>query len=148
MTPPIINLPQRLGRSRRLAYGAATAGAWMVYFYLWAPLATLIAWFFGLRSAYMELYLEHNALDPFALGALPVIALMSAITTVGWAEYNRLRFANADKRKRPRTVPEPNVDRRLGATAQLGPLLRHSRISTVSMDKFARPVGVRVVRHR
>ncbi|KLB25579.1 poly-beta-1,6-N-acetyl-D-glucosamine biosynthesis protein PgaD, partial [Xanthomonas hortorum] len=45
MTPPIINLPQRLGRSRRLAYGAATAGAWMVYFYLWAPLATLIAWF-------------------------------------------------------------------------------------------------------
>ncbi|MEA9922782.1 poly-beta-1,6-N-acetyl-D-glucosamine biosynthesis protein PgaD, partial [Xanthomonas campestris pv. raphani] len=51
MTPPIINLPQRLGRSRRLAYGAATAGAWMIYFYLWAPLATLIAWFFGLRSA-------------------------------------------------------------------------------------------------
>ncbi|MCE4530853.1 poly-beta-1,6-N-acetyl-D-glucosamine biosynthesis protein PgaD [Xanthomonas hortorum] len=70
MTPPIINLPQRLGRSRRLAYGAATAGAWMVYFYLWAPLATLIAWFFGLRSAYTELYLKHNALDPFALGNL------------------------------------------------------------------------------
>ncbi|APP85068.1 poly-beta-1,6-N-acetyl-D-glucosamine biosynthesis protein PgaD [Xanthomonas hortorum pv. vitians] len=147
MTPPIINLPQRLGRSRRLAYGAATAGAWMVYFYLWAPLATLIAWFFGLRSAYTELYLKHNALDPFALGALPVIALMSAITTVGWAEYNRLRFAKADRRKRRRTVLEPEVDQRLGATEQLGSLLRHSRISSVAMDKFARPVGVRVVRH-
>ncbi|ASL01140.1 poly-beta-1,6-N-acetyl-D-glucosamine biosynthesis protein PgaD [Xanthomonas citri] len=148
MTPPIINLPQRLGRSRRLAYGAATAGAWKVYFYLWAPLATLIAWFFGLRSAYTELYLQHNALDPFALGSLPVIALMSAVTTVGWAEYNRLRFVDADKRKRPRTVAEPDVDQRLGATEQLGTLLRHSRISWVAMDKFARPVAVRVVRHR
>ncbi|KHL57567.1 poly-beta-1,6-N-acetyl-D-glucosamine biosynthesis protein PgaD [Xanthomonas cannabis] len=148
MTPPIINLPQRLGRSRRLAYGAATAGAWMVYFYLWAPLATLLAWFFGLRSAYNELYLRHNAIDPFALGALPVIALMAAVTTVGWAEYNRLRFANADKRKRPRTVAELEVDQRLGATEQLGSLLRHSRISSVSMDKFAKPVGVRVLRHR
>ncbi|NIJ78293.1 poly-beta-1,6-N-acetyl-D-glucosamine biosynthesis protein PgaD [Xanthomonas campestris] len=147
MTPPIINLPQRLGRSRRLAYGAATVGAWMVYFYLWAPLATLIAWFFGLRSAYMELYLKHNALDPFALGALPVIALMSAITTVGWAEYNRIRFAKADQRKRRRTVLEPEVDQRLGVPEQLGSLLRHSRISSVAMDKFARPVGVRVVRH-
>ncbi|MCE4513057.1 poly-beta-1,6-N-acetyl-D-glucosamine biosynthesis protein PgaD, partial [Xanthomonas hortorum pv. vitians] len=29
-----------------------------------------------MRSAYTELYLKHNALDPFALGALPVIALM------------------------------------------------------------------------
>ncbi|MBD4116979.1 poly-beta-1,6-N-acetyl-D-glucosamine biosynthesis protein PgaD [Xanthomonas citri pv. citri] len=82
------------------------------------------------------------------LSSLPVIALMSAITTVGWAEYNRLRFVNADKRRRPRTVAEPDVDQRLGATEQLGTLLRHSRISSVAMDKFARPVAVRVVRHR
>uniref|UniRef100_UPI0019815C3E poly-beta-1,6-N-acetyl-D-glucosamine biosynthesis protein PgaD n=1 Tax=Pseudomonas viridiflava TaxID=33069 RepID=UPI0019815C3E len=112
-----------------------------VYFYLWAPLATLIAWFFGLGSAYTELYLKHNALDPFALGALPVIALMSAITTVGWAEYNRLRFAKADRRKRRRTVLEPEVDQRLGVPEQLGSLLRHSHTSSVAMDKFARPVG-------
>ncbi|MFS8415571.1 poly-beta-1,6-N-acetyl-D-glucosamine biosynthesis protein PgaD [Xanthomonas campestris] len=95
-----------------------------------------------------EQVLKHNALDPFALGALPVIALMSAITTIGWAEYNRLRFAKADQRKRRRTVLEPEVDQRLGVPEQLGSLLRHNRISSVAMDKFARPVGVRVVRHR
>lgn len=146
--PPIIHLPDRLGRSRRLAYGAVTAGAWMAYFYLWAPLLTLVAWFIGLRTAYFRLYLEQNALDPFLLAALPLIALVCAVVLIGWAEYNRARFRNNDERRRRRTVPETEVDQRLGVAEQLGVLLRHSRVAQVSLDPQARPVAVRVVRYR
>jgi poly-beta-1,6-N-acetyl-D-glucosamine biosynthesis protein PgaD len=70
-----------------------------------------------------------------------LIALMSPIASVGWAEYDHLRFVNADEGVR--ILVEPDVDQRLRATEQLGTLLRHSRISSVPMDKSARPVGMR-----
>ncbi|HBK46700.1 MAG TPA: poly-beta-1,6-N-acetyl-D-glucosamine biosynthesis protein PgaD, partial [Xanthomonadaceae bacterium] len=101
--PPLIRLPDRMGHSRRLAQGALTAGAWMLYFYLWVPLLTLLAWALGLQTAYIRLYLEQNAIDPFLLLSLPVIALVCAAALIGWAEYNRARFANADERRRRRT---------------------------------------------
>jgi biofilm PGA synthesis protein PgaD len=146
--PPIIHLPDRLGRSRRLAYGAVTASVWMAYFYLWAPLLTLLAWFVGLRTAYLRLYLAQNAVDPFLLAALPLIALVCAVLLIGWAEYNRARFGNADERRRRRTVPEQEVDSRMGAAEQMGVLLRHSRVAMVSLDQHAKPIAVRVLRHR
>lgn len=148
MKPPIIHLPDRLGHSRRLAYGAVTLGAWMAYAYLLVPLLTLAAWIVGLHSAYARLYLRHDAPDPFLLAVLPLIALTCAVTLIGWAEYNRARFGNADERRRRRTVPDPEIDRRLGATEQMGVLLRHTRVAQVSLDRGARPVAVRVLRHR
>ncbi len=146
--PPLIRLPDRMGHSRRLAQGALTAGAWMLYFYLWVPLLTLLAWALGLQTAYIRLYLEQNAIDPFLLLSLPVIALVCAAALIGWAEYNRARFANADERRRRRTVNDTEVDQRLGVSEQLGVLLRHSRIASVTLDPQARPRAVRVLSHR
>lgn len=146
--PPIIDRPHRLGRSHRLAQGAFTAGAWALYFYLWAPLLTVLAWAAGVRTAYVQLWLaRQDGIDLFLLAVLPLIALVCATLLIGWAEYNRVRFADADRRRRRRTVGEDEVDARMGAADQLGGLLRYGRITLVELDRDAVPIAVRVLRH-
>ncbi|BDU19585.1 poly-beta-1,6-N-acetyl-D-glucosamine biosynthesis protein PgaD [Dyella sp. GSA-30] len=146
MNPPLIDRPDRLTRLRRTLWGAIATAAWLLYACLWVPLLTLFAWFLGIRTAYQRLYVDEHALDPFIVLALPVIALLCALVLIGWAEYNRFRFADADRRRRRRDVLESTVDERLGADHVLGERLRRHRIIRVLLDESAVPVRVEVLR--
>lgn len=144
VTTPIIHRPERQGGARRTAYGVATAVAWAAYVYLWMPLITLLAWLAGIRTAYSELFLRENAIDPFLIMVLPLIALGCAVLLLGWAEYNRIRFQREDKRRKPDLVSYRDVDAALGAGAGLGERLRSGRILAVAIDEQAQPVTVNV----
>lgn len=143
-TSPIIDRPEHQGQARRTAYGAITAVAWFAYVYLWLPLLTLLAWGLGVRTAYGELFLRDNAIDPFIVMSLPLIALVCALMLIGWAEYNRIRFQRSDQRQAPGTVTSAEVDSALGALGGLGERLRSGRVSAVALDENARPVTVNV----
>ena len=145
MNPPLINRPDRVSRVRHTVLGAITAVLWVFYAYLWVPLLTLLAWLLGIHTAYQRLYLQQNAIDPFVLASLPVIALICAVLLIGWAEYNRLRFTDADERRRRGDVKEAAVDDKLGAGHELGEMLRHHRVVSVTLDEQAVPVAVRVL---
>ncbi|KPN20149.1 hypothetical protein AO715_09610 [Xanthomonas sp. Mitacek01] len=141
MKPPIIDHTPTRGPGKRLASGALTAAAWSVYAWLWVPLITAIAWFVGVRTVYLRLYLYDNEIDPFLLAALPLIALICGALLIGWAEYNRARFANADRRRRRETIDDEQVRVALGATSALAAKLRDGRIVQVALDDDARPVA-------
>ncbi|WP_052772983.1 poly-beta-1,6-N-acetyl-D-glucosamine biosynthesis protein PgaD [Luteimonas sp. FCS-9] len=143
MRPPIIDHSRHRPPTRRAASGALTAAAWMVYAWLWAPLVTAVAWFVGLRSAYLRLYVAENALDPFLLLSLPVIALVCSVSLIGWAEYNRARFADADRRHRRVDIGHDQVRIALGASDALAAKLQSGRIVQVALDDDARPVAIR-----
>lgn len=141
MTPPIINhMPARRPR-KRFASGALTAAAWAVYAWLWVPLITAVAWFIGVRTAYLRLYLNDNDIDAFLLLALPVIALVCSVLLLGWAEYNRVRFSKADRRKRRVPIDDDEVRVALGASAALAKKLREGRIVQLALDDNANPVA-------
>lgn len=141
MTPPIINhMPARRPR-KRFASGALTAAAWTVYAWLWVPLITAVAWFIGVRTAYLRLYLNDNEIDAFLLLALPVIALVCSVLLLGWAEYNRVRFSKADRRKRRVPIDDDEVRVALGASAALATKLREGRIVQLALDDNANPVA-------
>jgi len=142
MTPPIIDHMPARGPRRRFASGALTAAAWTVYAWLWVPLITAVAWFVGVRTAYLRLYMYENEIDAFLLLSLPVIALVCGILLIGWAEYNRVRFANADRRKRRVKTDHEQVRIGLGASAALAARLRDGRIVRLALDDDARPVAV------
>jgi len=148
MTPPLIDCPDRVTRLQRNLYRAIALAAWLVYAYLWVPLLTFLAWLLGIRTAYERLYIDEHAIDPFIIAALPVIALICAIVLIGWAEYNRFRFSDADRRRRRRDVDETAVDNRLGADHVLGDCLRQHRVIRVMLDEAAIPVQVEVLRSR
>lgn len=141
MTPPIIDHTPARRPGRRFASGALTAAAWTLYAWLWVPLITAVAWFVGVRTAYVRLYLNDNELDPFLLLALPVIALVCGAMLIGWAEYNRARFSDADRRQRRDAVDDERIRLALGATAVLAAKLRTGRIVRVALDEDARPVA-------
>jgi biofilm PGA synthesis protein PgaD len=147
MNPPLIERPDRLSRVRRTILGSITALLWILYAYLWVPLLTFLAWLLGIHTAYQRLYLEDNAIDPFIMASLPVIALICGVLLIGWAEYNRIRFAHADSRRRRRRgdVGESAVDDKLGADHALGETLRSHRSVSVALDDQASPVAVHVL---
>jgi len=138
--PPVILRPERLGRQQRLLQRATTLLAWSAYAWLWAPVITLVAWLFGIQIGWERLVLQRTAEDPFILAALPVIALFCGLLLIGWAEYNRVRFADADRRSRRPDVADAAVQARLHAPAQVMHTLRRHRVVTVRMDEQARPV--------
>lgn len=138
--PPVIVRPERLARQQRALQRAATLLAWSAYAWLWVPLVTLVAWVLGLQAGWDRLYLQRNAVDPFILAALPIIALLCGLLLIGWAEYNRARFADADHRLRRSDVADAAVRERLQAPAQVMHTLRRHRVVTVRMDEQARPV--------
>lgn len=146
MNPPIIDHRDRLPKGRRGAAHLATALAWGLYAWLWLPLVTFVAWIVGLRTAYVRLYLDEQAVDPFILLALPVIALLCALLLIGWAEYNRARFSGNDRRRKIKDAEQERVDAGLGATAELARRMHGARIVTVALDEDARPVAAIVGR--
>ena len=141
MKPPIIDHTHTRGPGKRFATGALTAAAWSVYAWLWVPLITAVAWFVGLRTAWQRLYLYENEIEPFLLLALPLIALVCGALLIGWAEYNRARFGNAERRKRRGDIDDNEVRIALGATITLAEKLRQGRIVQVALDDDARPVA-------
>ncbi|MBS7455687.1 poly-beta-1,6-N-acetyl-D-glucosamine biosynthesis protein PgaD [Coralloluteibacterium stylophorae] len=140
MTPPLIERPRHLDRGRRALLGLLTALAWAVYVYLWLPLLTLLAWLLGVRTVYTRLYLEQSQLDAFLLLALPVIAGLCALVLIVWAEYNRVRFGGAERRRHRADVDDAAVAATLGATPALASGLRGARVSVLRLDDHGRPV--------
>lgn len=141
MTPPIIDHSPQRRPGKRFASGALTAAAWTVYAWLWVPLITAVAWFIGARTAYLRLYLDDNEIEPFLLLSLPIIALICGVLLIGWAEYNRARFAKTDRRQRRVDIIDDDVRLALGATPALAEKLREGRIVRVAVDDDARPVA-------
>lgn len=127
----MISRPSSQPRLKRTLFGAFTLLAWSVYLYLWAPLATLVLWFIGLRTTYLQLYLQQNAVNTTLLLHLAGIAALCAASLIGWAEYNRGRFHGADRRARQPDATLAEIAERLGADADEVATLQDSRISTV-----------------
>lgn len=131
-------------RLYRTAWGAVTLAFWAGYIYLWLPAVTLVMWLAGVRLAVVELYLHQHRIDMFLLGALPVLAVASAVLLIGWAELNRVWFVGKERR---RAVPDVRIERvaaSLQAPAPIAHALQDMKIALVRMDADAIPYAVAV----
>lgn len=138
----IIYKPRSQPRLQRGFFGIVTLVFWIVYAYLWLPLATLILWLLGVRTAVFELYLRENQIDPFLLVPLSVVAVASAAILIAWAEYNRYRFRDRERRSPQADVRPEEVARAFGSHPQIAHQLSQSKVAILRMDHSARPVGV------
>ena len=137
----LIRKPRKQPRLQRAAWGFVTLGFWMVYVYLWTPLATLLLWLLGIRTAFFELYVREHAIEPFLLFSLPLLALACALLLISWAEYNRLRFSRADRRSQPRSATLPDVAEALGTPPAVARALVLGKVTVLHMGEDARPQG-------
>ena len=137
----VIDKPEGQSAHRRTAFGVLTGIAWLAYAYLWLPLVTLLFWYLGVKTAYVELYLREQRIDTFLLLVVPLIIVVAAIVLLGWAEYNRARFRNKEDRRQPMVhVTHAEMATDMGATPSLAQALQQSHHVAVGMSESAVPV--------
>ncbi|MGY1424405.1 poly-beta-1,6-N-acetyl-D-glucosamine biosynthesis protein PgaD [Lysobacter sp. A289] len=135
----LIENPHSQPRAQRAAWSMVTAVFWLVYLYLWMPLATLVLWFLGVRLAVFELYLSKHQVEPFLLLLLPLLALTAAAMLISWGEFNRWRFRGKDKREGMANISHREVAQAFGATAELATTLQGGKVVMLTMDETATP---------
>jgi biofilm PGA synthesis protein PgaD len=98
--PLIIDNPELQTPRQRYAFAAVTLVFWVLWFYLWIPIVSLLAWLFGAERFYQEM-ISKSGLDALIeiLGLYAIIILTMGIILSGWAWYNQLRFRGHDKRR-------------------------------------------------
>lgn len=140
----LIYEPQRQQPLGRTLFGMITLIAWMAYVYLLLPLLTLLLWWLGLRTAFLELWLPQHALDRTLLVTLPLLALVCAALLIGWAEINRMRFVGHERRAAADDASPEEIAQCLGVAPATAADLRSARIATVVTDQSATPQQLHV----
>ncbi|MBE9502843.1 MAG: poly-beta-1,6-N-acetyl-D-glucosamine biosynthesis protein PgaD [Proteobacteria bacterium] len=100
MNPLIIKRPKLQTLKQKYANTIVTLAFWALWFYLWIPLISLVAWLFGIEIFYEEFILTegyHLLISLFFRYGM--VTLIISICLLGWAFYNQLRFRNKDRRK-------------------------------------------------
>lgn len=138
----LIQKSRQQPRLQRTAWGFVTLAFWGFYFYLWAPLVTLVSWLLGGHLAYVQLYQRKQHVDPFVMIALPVILVCCSLLLIAWAEYNRYRFGGKERRAPREDSSREDIAHALGATDALAEQLMNAKAVTLHMDDNARPVGM------
>lgn len=137
----LIQDERRSSRAQRSLHSLITLAAWTAWAYLWLPLLTLLAWFGGLRTAYVQLSAERYLRQSTDLLMILLYAAICAIVFSAWAYYNQARFARRTRRRRPpEPVPRREIAIALGAEPALGDELAQSRIATLAFDAWGHPV--------
>jgi biofilm PGA synthesis protein PgaD len=99
MSRLIIRRPDLQPKAERLVWSVVTLIAWGVWFYLWLPAVSLVAWFFGVH-VFIEYMLVDEAQNYLpSLGTYGVIVLTFAAVMMSWSVYNWGRFGRRNRRK-------------------------------------------------
>lgn len=106
----IIDKPESLQPHHKVTSFSLTFIFWIFILYLWQPLISLIAWFFGYKFFYehmVELGGYQGFIDSLALD-FQVIAIF-CIVLVLWAKSNQWRFRGKNRRTAVKPVPQSEI---------------------------------------
>ena len=145
LSPYIIHSPQKkASRTTHTFYNTITFMAWLAYAYLWLPIVTLVAWVLGVKAAYVEIYVRDHALDPTLLVTLPLLLLLCSALLIGWAELNRYRFQDKDRRGALEPATAADIAQCLRATPELAASLANAKSVVLTLDDSGAPTELRV----
>jgi len=97
--PLIIEQPKLQTLRQQYTSAFLTLLFWILWFYLWIPLVSLVAWLFGFK-----LFYEHMIILKGLQGLLDLaswyglVILLLGLSLLGWALYNQMRFRGREKR--------------------------------------------------
>jgi biofilm PGA synthesis protein PgaD len=102
----VIDRPALVSTRERFFWAVLTTAFWLFWVYLWLPLITLLAWYFGVTT-FVDHVLSVQGLDQtFRLIVLYLLVVLGlGAVFLGWAALNWYRFRGVDRRR-----PRPPVD--------------------------------------
>lgn len=102
----IIDRPDLQTPIQRFISRSLTLILWLIYFYLWLPLLTLLAWWVGLTGIARELSaIESSRNLQLVLFTYLLVVLAIGFVYLLWAILNYRKFRNHEKRKTRSSVP-------------------------------------------
>lgn len=137
-----IHRPHLQQRRRRAMYRTLTAVMWGLYLFLWLPLITLLAWWAAARVGYAEIVPRPMQIDQALFRTVAIAFAVAVVLLIGWAEYNRRRFTDRERRKPIPALDPAETARVLGVPEDLAARMRTTRGGVLRMDDAARPAGL------
>lgn len=143
--PEIIYRPDLQPRGRRALFSGITLLAWLIWFYLFLPLLSIGAWWFG-ATAFRE-----HMLDPGRSGYLltltgyAIVVAVTALIIIGWSRYNQIRFGGPDRRRPIAPVTDAMIQERFDLDAETLSLARAARTLEIDLDPHGRLRQARVL---
>ncbi len=115
--PLVIEAPNLQNLKQKYSFSFITFLFWLLWFYLWNPLISLLAWFFGWRVFYDNMILLGGWPGLMEkLNAYAITLLGMAIVFFGWAFYNNARFYNRKRRGKIWKVNTMNLSEEFSIT--------------------------------
>lgn len=95
----VVDRPELQRGPQRFIYSTLTLIAWAVWVYLWLPLVTLVAWYFGLRVFLREIVIpDPRTMLMVGIAYLIVVVLLGGALLI-WSRYNVRRFRGNERRE-------------------------------------------------
>lgn len=143
--PLIIENPELQTPRQRYAFAAMTLAFWILWFYLWIPAVSLLAWLFGAERFYQEMIIKSglSALIE-VLSIYSAIVLGMGIVLTGWAWYNQLRFRGRDKRRSSAIVSPAEVGSFFAVRPEQFDLARYAKHVVIEHDEHGQIKDIRV----
>ncbi len=135
MNPFIINRPDLQTLRQRFGYSFLTLLFWLVWFYLWIPLLSLVGWIFGIDLIHDEMIVREGiqALIELLGWYFLVIFLISAVLGA-WAMVNLLRFRGKERRGPRPVVGDVSLAGDFSVTSEQVALWRECKRLVISHD--------------
>lgn len=132
--PDIIYRPDLQPRGKRALFSGITLAAWLLWFYLFVPLLSAAAWWFGIEtfSTYM--------LNPAGRGYLITLTGYAAIIALtfliifGWSRYNQVRFSGPDRRHSLPPVTDEMIQKRFFVNPETLEMIQKARFIELDFD--------------
>ena len=143
--PLIIENPELQTPQQRYAFAAITLLFWVLWFYLWIPIISLLAWLFGAERFYKAMVV-HNGLDTLLelLGLYSIIILVMGVILSGWAWYNQIRFRGREKRRASPTVTAEEIGSFYTLRPEQLDLARYAKHVVIEHDEHGKVNNIRV----
>ena len=130
-----IDAPHLLTRKHRARDTLLTALMWALYFYLWLPALSLVAWLLGIEFAY-DVMVRAGGAQSLAreLSWYGLILLIIFFVITGWSASQHMRFAGKNRRAATARISDAALHRTSGLTEEGFARLRDRRCLIVSFD--------------
>ena len=128
----IIEQPRLQSIAQEMGWASVTLVFWAIYFYLWMPLLTLIAWYVSLNLFnvhLIELKGYQSFLELLKYYLLVIVGL--GLILIGWAKIEHFRFSKKPGRLKQKVITLEEVAKYYHVPAHTLTSLRSARIINV-----------------
>jgi len=140
-----IHFRQFLTARQRAREAIVTTALWFLYGYLWLPLVSFAAWYFGIDFAY-ERVIRAGGPDQLILLLLwfSIIFLIILLIVVTWSGVQYSRFTGDGERRNRAPLLDPAEERELWQIdSSVQQQIKAGQVLTISMDADLHDIKVR-----